>query len=65
MLTFLLWLSPLILAWSLAVFAVLYPIVRIVALLPTGGPIDEGGFDLLRAAISFPARALRGRGAIT
>ncbi len=67
MLTSLPWLGLLILAWSPAVFAfIFYPIAWIVAFsFRLVGASEKADFDLPSSAISFPARALRGRGAIT
>ncbi len=63
MLKFLVWLVLLLLCWPLALLAlVLYPIVWLV-LLPFRllGIAVEGVFELLRALILLPARALGAR----
>ena len=63
MIAFLLWLLLLVVCWPLALIAlVLYPIVWLV-LLPFRlvGLAVEGVFELLRAIILLPARALGGR----
>ncbi|MGD2060471.1 MAG: hypothetical protein PVF87_06380 [Acidimicrobiia bacterium] len=62
MLTFLLWLLLFIVAWPLALLAlILYPIVWVIALpFRLVGVSVKAVFDLLGAAISLPARALRG-----
>lgn len=63
MITFLLWLLLLVLCWPLALLAlVLYPIVWLL-LLPfrLAGVVVEGVFELLRALILLPARALGAR----
>ncbi len=63
MLTFLLWVLLLIVAWPIALLAlVLYPIVWLV-LLPFRllGIVVTGVFEFLRALILLPARALGGR----
>lgn len=62
MLTFLAWLVLLVLAWPLALLAlILYPIVWIL-LLPFRlvGITVKGVLDLLGSIISLPARLLRG-----
>ncbi|MGI9610266.1 MAG: hypothetical protein ACR2NL_08215 [Acidimicrobiia bacterium] len=66
MLTFLLWLVLLVVAWPLALLAlILYPLVWILSL-----PFRLVGFsvgavlDLVGAIISLPARVLRGPKAI-
>ncbi len=67
MLTFLLWLLLLVFCWPLALLAlVLYPLIWLL-LLPFRllGFAVEGVFELLRAVILFPARALGGRSAAT
>jgi hypothetical protein len=59
---FLLWLLLLVVCWPLALLAlVLYPIVWLV-LLPfrLAGIVVTGVFELLRAIILLPARALGG-----
>ena len=63
MIAFLLWLLLLVVCWPLALLALLlYPIVWLV-LLPFRlvGLAVEGVFELLRAIILLPARALGGR----
>ena len=63
MIAFLLWLLLLVVCWPLALAAlVLYPIVWLL-LLPFRlvGIAVEGVFELLRALILLPARALGGR----
>ena len=62
MLTFLLWLLLLVLAWPLALLAlILYPIVWLIAL-----PLRQIGIslkailDLVGAIVGLPARVLRG-----
>ena len=60
MIAFLLWLLLLVLCWPLALAAlVLYPIVWLL-LLPFRlvGLVVEGVFEVLRALILLPARAL-------
>lgn len=67
MLTFLLWLFLLVFCWPLALLAlVLYPLIWLL-LLPFRllGFAVEGVFELLRAVILLPARALGGRSAAT
>lgn len=62
MLTFLAWLVLLVIAWPLALLAlILYPIVWIL-LLPFRlvGITVKGVLDLLGSMISLPARLLRG-----
>ena len=62
MVKFLLWCILLVLCWPLALLAlVLYPIVWVL-LLPFRilGIAVSGVFELLRAVIMLPARALRG-----
>jgi hypothetical protein len=63
MMKFLLWLLLLLLCWPLAVLAlVLYPIVWLLLLpLRLVGIAVEGVFELLRALILLPARALGAR----
>ncbi len=63
MLKFLLWLFLLFLCWPLALLAlVLYPLVWILLLpLRLLGIAVEGVFELLRALILLPARALGAR----
>ncbi|MGE5278665.1 MAG: hypothetical protein ACM3SU_16870 [Acidobacteriota bacterium] len=60
MLKFLLWLLLLLLCWPLALLAlVLYPLVWLVLLpLRLLGIAVEGVFELFRALILLPARAL-------
>ena len=63
---FLLWLILLVICWPLAVLALfLYPIVWLL-MLPFRliGIAVEGIFGLLRAVVLFPARLLRGPGAV-
>lgn len=62
MLTFLLWLILLIVAWPLALLAlVLYPFVWLLMLpFRLVGIAVEGVFELLRAILLLPARVLRG-----
>ena len=61
MLTFVLWCILLVLCWPLALLAlVLYPIVWLLQLpFRIVGIAVCGVFDLLRAIITLPARALR------
>lgn len=63
MMKFLLWLFLLFLCWPLALLAlVLYPLVWILLLpLRLLGIAVEGVFELLRALILLPARALGAR----
>ncbi|HTO88475.1 MAG TPA: hypothetical protein VMR54_13225 [Thermoanaerobaculia bacterium] len=63
MLKFLLWLLLLFLCWPLALLAlVVYPLVWILLLpLRLLGIAVEGVFELLRALILLPARALGAR----
>ena len=65
MIGFVLWLLLLFFCWPLALAAlILYPIVWLLLLpLRLVGLTVEGVFELLRALIMLPARALRGRGA--
>ena len=63
MVKLLLWLLLLVVCWPLAVLALLlYPVVWLV-LLPFRlvGIVVDGVFDLLRAIIRLPARALGAR----
>jgi hypothetical protein len=63
---FVLWLILLVICWPLAVLALfLYPIVWLL-MLPFRfiGIAVEGIFGLLRAVVLFPARLLRGPGAV-
>lgn len=62
MMTFLLWLLLLVVAWPLALLAlVLYPLVWVVALpFRIIGVSVRGAFDLLEAVIRLPGRLLRG-----
>ena len=62
MLTFLLWCLLFVLCWPLALLAlILYPIVWLILLPFRIVGIAVGGvFELLRAIIFLPARALRG-----
>ncbi len=65
MIAFLLWLLLLVVCWPLALVALmLYPLVWLL-LLPFRlvGIAVEGVFELLRAIILLPARALGGSGA--
>lgn len=63
MIKFLLWCILFVLCWPLALIAlVLYPFVWLVLLPFRLVGIAVGGvFDLLRAVITLPARALAGR----
>ncbi|TXI90030.1 MAG: hypothetical protein E6Q34_09630 [Burkholderiaceae bacterium] len=60
MLTFLLWILLLIVCWPLALLAiVLYPVVWLICLpFRLLGIAVEGVFELLRAVVMLPARAL-------
>jgi hypothetical protein len=62
MLTFLVWLVLLVVAWPLALLAlILYPIVWLISLpLRLIGISVRGLLDLIGAIISLPARVLRG-----
>lgn len=62
MLTFLLWLLLLVVAWPLAVLAlILYPIVWLIGLpLRLVGISLKAMLDLVGAVVSLPARVLRG-----
>jgi hypothetical protein len=62
MLTFLLWLILLVVAWPLAIVALLlYPIVWLVSLpLRLVGISVKAVLDLVGALVSLPARVLRG-----
>ena len=62
MLSFLLWLILLVLAWPLALLALLlYPIVWLMALpFRLIGVSVKGVFELVGAIIGLPARVLRG-----
>lgn len=66
MLMFLLWLVLLVVAWPLAVLAlILYPIVWLVSLpLRLVGISLKAVLDLVGAIVSLPARVLRGPKAI-
>jgi hypothetical protein len=66
MLTFLLWLILLVVAWPLAIVALLlYPIVWLVSLpLRLVGISVKAVLDLVGALVSLPARVLRGPKAI-
>lgn len=66
MLTFLLWLVLLVVAWPLAVLAlILYPLVWLLSVPFRLVGISVGAvLDLVRAVISLPARVLRGPRAI-
>ncbi len=67
MLKFLMWLVLLVLAWPLALLAlILYPIVWLVTLpLRLVGISVRTVFDLIGAIIGLPARVLRGPRAIS
>lgn len=59
---FLLWLILLVICWPIAILAlILYPLVWLI-LLPFKivGITIGAGFDLFKAIVSFPARALKG-----
>lgn len=60
MLTFLLWILLLIVCWPLALLAiVLYPVVWLICLpFRLLGIAVDGVFELLRAIVMLPARAL-------
>ena len=62
MLTFLLWLILLVVAWPLAVLAlILYPIVWLISLpLRLIGISVKAVLELVGALVSLPARVLRG-----
>ena len=62
MLKFLIWLVLLVIAWPLAIIAlILYPIVWLVSLpLRLVGISLKAVFDLIKALIGLPARVLRG-----
>ena len=62
MLTFLLWLILLVVAWPIALLALLlYPIVWLIALpFRLVGISVHAVLDLIRALLSLPARVLRG-----
>lgn len=66
MLTFLLWLILLVVAWPLAVLAlILYPVVWLISLpLRLVGISVKAVLELVGALISLPARVLRGPRAI-
>ena len=66
MLTFLLWLVLLVVAWPLAVLAlVFYPVVWLLSLPFRLVGISVGGaLDLVRSIVTLPARVLRGPKAI-
>lgn len=66
MLTFLLWLILLVVAWPLAVLAlILYPLVWLLSVPFRLVGISMGAvLDLVRAVIGLPARVLRGPRAI-
>lgn len=66
MLTFLVWLVLLVVAWPLALLAlILYPLVWILALPFRLVGLSVGAvLDLVRAVITLPARVLRGPRAI-
>lgn len=63
MLTFLLWILLFIVCWPLALLAlVLYPIVWLICLpFRLLGIAVDGVFELLRAIVMLPARALGGK----
>ena len=65
-LTFLLWLVLLVLAWPLAIIAlILYPILWLVSLpLRRIGISVKGVLELIKAIILLPGRVLRGPGAV-
>ena len=66
MLTFLLWLVLLVVAWPLALLAlILYPLVWLLSLpFRVIGISVSAALDLIRAIITLPARVLRGPKAI-
>ena len=66
MLTFLLWLVLLVVAWPLALLAlIVYPVLWLVSLPLRLVGISVGAvLDLVRAILSLPARVLRGPKAI-
>ena len=66
MLTFLLWLVLLVVAWPLALLAlILYPVVWLVSLpLRLVGISVRATLDLVWAIVTLPARVLRGPKAI-
>lgn len=66
MLTFLLWLLLLVVAWPLALLAlILYPVVWLLSLpFRLVGISVRAVLDLVRAIITLPARVLRGPKAI-
>lgn len=66
MLTFLLWLVLLVVAWPLALLALIaYPVLWLVSLPLRLVGISVGAvLDLVRAILSLPARVLRGPKAI-
>ncbi len=66
MLTFLLWLLLLVVAWPLALLAlILYPLVWLLSLpLRLIGISVGAALDLVRAIVTLPARVLRGPKAI-
>lgn len=61
MIAFLLWLLLLLVAWPIALFAlILYPVVWLIALpFRLVGLSVRAAFDLMAALITFPARLLR------
>jgi hypothetical protein len=65
MFTFLLWLILLVVAWPLALLAlVLYPIVWLLSIpFRLIGASVRGVFELLGAVLALPGRVLRGPGA--
>lgn len=66
MLTFLLWLVLLVVAWPLALLAlILYPLVWVLSLpFRLIGISVDGALKLVRAIVTLPARVLRGPKAI-
>lgn len=64
MLTFLLWLILAVLAWPLALLALLlYPLIWLLSIpLRLVGISVKGALDLVGAVIRFPARLVRGPG---
>lgn len=66
MMKFLLWLILLVLAWPIALLAlILYPLVWLISIpLRLIGISVRGVLDLISAIISLPARVLRGPKAV-
>ena len=66
MFKFLLWLILLVIAWPLALLAlILYPIVWLISIpFRLVGISVRGVLDLFKAIITFPARVIRGPKAI-